>query len=215
MPDPNNFLLPAHDVIFMLIPKAANTSTKMAILSALGIGKDADPVNRRLFEATNRGVMRKQTKQFCRRADGTLKITIVRHPFDRVLSLYHNKVGPSRTQDGHMAFVHEGITLGCSLDEFVDHVCAKPDTEAEQHYRSQTFDLADSDGLIPDIIGHFEQLPLAWRYIQRVCNERGLMLPELPYANPTPKTQQFTRSQIDRLAERYHDDLHLLKYAVE
>jgi len=211
MPDPNNFLLPAHDIIFMLIPKAANTSTKLAILHALGIGTDAERTNHRVLEAIHRGTIRKVDRAFCRRADGALKISIVRHPLDRVLSLYHDKVAFAR----HRPFVSDGLALGTSLETFVQYVCNKPDSEADQHYRSQTWDLADGDGLIPDYIGLFEQLPLAWRHVQRLCRERGLMLDDLPHANKTQKNLRFTRSQIDRLAERYEQDLHLLRYAVQ
>lgn len=212
MPDPNNLLLPAQQIIFMLIPKAANTSIKHSVLRALGVKADYPRLNHAVNQALQIGRVIKVSKMQAQSMVECYKLAFVRHPYERLLSLYADKLAPGRPF--HERFRDYGLTPGVTMDELVDVVCSLKDRESDQHWRSQAYELFAGCQQVPNRIWKTEELPHAWREVQLVCQRRHLFLPNLPVLNATNNARRPRLSvrQMIRLEERYADDFQLLGY---
>jgi len=71
--------------------------------------------------------------------------------------------------------------------EFVERACKIPDEMADgdgKHFRSQYFDLADEDGLIPTFIGRFEKMAEDWQQVRDMA-WTGIALPVLGHLRET------------------------------
>lgn len=207
MPDPNNLALPEHGIVFMLLPKVANTSIKRAILTAQG--RQADNVHDpALFTYVDKAEA----------ARYPLRIGFVRDPLTRLASCWRDKI--MDLSDGALlpGFAAIGLRAGMPFDEFVEFVAGRPDAEctsAAQHFRSQAWSLAADGSVIPNLMGRFETLADDWRRVRRAVAERGGPgLPDLPHerrsdsasAPWTPRARAFA-------LHRYREDVRLFGYA--
>ena len=196
MPDPNNIILREHGLIFMCIPKAANTSIKMALQQALGLRGDPH----RVFETCDK----LEAKVF----DGE-KIAFTRNPVDRLRSCYIDKV----CRAPFPAFIRRGIPHGASFDEFIDHVCETPDQDADQHFRAQSYDLMIDDTMVPTFVGSVENIDVEWATVQEMCEKRGLHgVPSLPHANRTDADFHIPDNTLARIRQRYAEDFKAFGY---
>lgn len=193
MPDPNNIVSRKHKLCFMLIPKCANTSIKLAIMSALGKDPRVNP--HAAFDT-----MRTEDIP----AD-FLTVTVLRNPVSRIQSVWKDKV----RDKVHRGFrVHPEITEGMSLRAFVEAVSRIPDEDAEQHFRSQFWHLYDGSRYVPDVTARVETLKKDWKRIRRAVKiHSGLVLPSsLPRAN-TSEGELLWDSYLSSLVnERYATD---------
>lgn len=209
MPDPNNIALRAHGIVFMLIPKVANTSIKIALADALGLGRD-------YIHAPDKFdyVDTKEAKTF------PYRIGFVRDPLDRLLSCYRDKVigNPSdRVENGLRRF---GITRNMSFLDFIEAIAVIPDEECggvAQHFRSQVYSLADDDGtVIPTVLGRFEGLADDWQMVRDyVARFSGLQLhlPELGhYQRTDPGPVTYCAKGRAFALQRYRDDVRIFGY---
>lgn len=152
MADPNNALIARHKLVMMFICKAGNTSVKRALADALKIPNFDAPErlqpHRRFdlaFPTPNK------MDAYALRQRNYLVCGIVRHPLARLVSCYEDKVcgdklfGPlGRKYDGK--FRH-----GMPFEAFVKAVASIPDGQADQHFRSMSWDmLTESGELIPN-----------------------------------------------------------------
>lgn len=207
MPDPNNIVLREHGIVFMLIPKVANTSIKMALADALGIARDR--IHRpEKFEY----IGTEEAKAFPHR------IAFVRDPLDRLLSCYRDKVigSPSeRVANGLRKF---GIHPGMPLLDFVQTVAGIPDEECggvAQHFRSQAYSLCDQDGnIIPNIVYRFENLAITWPWVRSYVQEAsGLQLGPLEHQQWTdPGLVKYCARARAFALQRYRDDVRIFDY---
>lgn len=206
MPDPNNLALPERGIVFMLLPKVANTSIKRAILTAQGRRADNvhDPA---LFTYVDQSTA----------ARYPLRIGFVRDPMTRLASCWRDKI--MDLSDGKLlpGFVALGLHPGMAFDAFVEFVAGHADAEcrnAADHFRSQAWSLCRGDEVVPNLMGRFESLADDWRRVQAAAGERGLDLPGLPHerrsdsasASWTPRARAFA-------LQRYRDDVRLFGYA--
>lgn len=208
MPDPNNIALREHGIVFMLIPKVANTSVKMALADALGIDRGYIH-NPNRFEYVDT----EEAKDFPQR------IAFVRDPLDRLLSCYRDKVigSPSaRIVNGLRAF---GIQPNMPFLDFVETVAAIPDEKCggvAQHFRSQAYSLCyDDDSLIPNVLVRFEELNKGWAAVQQLVQMLSdLQLPPLErhQVAAAPRPIYCGRARGFAL-QRYCDDVRLFGYA--
>lgn len=207
MPDPNNAVLREHGIVFMLLPKVANTSIKIAILKALG--RPADNVHMQgVFEC----VSKEEAKGFPHR------IAFVRDPLSRLASCYRDKIVLQTDGQFLVGFRKLGFSPGMSFLKFIERVADIPDeksTGAAQHFRSMSHDLCEGDRVLPNVLGRDENLAADWAHVQRYVRDvSGLELPVLTHERETAgraEAKYCPRGKAFAL-QRYRDDVRLFGY---
>lgn len=195
MPDPNNIIVPGHDLIFMCIPKAANTSIKVAIMDALGM------------TGNPHSVFRACTKQEAQKTSA-FKIAFVRNPIARLRSCYIDKV----INNNFPAFKRCGIDHRIEFEEFVDIVCCLPDDKSDQHFRSQHYELYENGECVPDFVGKVERISRDWEAVKKICSGYGLNLPDLKTKNATNSGFKIQDNLLYKIKTRYKNDLKVFNY---
>lgn len=195
----------------MLIPKVANTSIKFSLLTALGMKPTYPGLNSAVSKAVRFGdIIRQADKAEIARMDW-LKIGFVRHPLTRFLSFYSDKVVKGHNSNKLRSL---GIAQGMTIEQVLDIVDQTPDSDADQHFRSQYFDLTHKGNVLPDMIVFHESLATGWRDVQEQCQQNsGLHLPALRTLNQTRSLREYVSPEIaDRIYYRYAEDFELFGY---
>lgn len=176
----NNIVIPDIDLIFMLIPKSATQSLRSV----------ADSF---------RLPYQFRSKKFVQViADRYMKISIVRNPFERLVSCWKQKT----IDKYHRTWELYGFKQGMPFSEFVSNLVNIPYSYADKHFRPMYMDLLDDDdNLIPDIVLRFEELPKGWNELSEALEERrNFKMPLLPHKNGTLH-KEYWKYYDDRLIE--------------
>jgi len=166
--EPNNIVIDQHRIVFMCLAKCASTSIQKAIVTALGLDPTKD-INRH-------PQLSWQTKEYiyqhCLNYD---IVAFVRDPHSRLVSAYRDKVETAV----HPAFKKLGFTVGMGFTRFAKLVCHTPDAVADQHFRSQYYDLTYNNIFLPTTMGRVECISDDWEILRQ--SQKRLVLPELPH----------------------------------
>lgn len=183
------------EINFWGIPKCANTSVKYALLGAntkreTSIGKAVHNFRYSKYISKTQAFQNRYTN-----------ITVTRHPFARVLSLYQDFV--IRRPNS--------LTKKCkNFDDFIDNVILKTDDTMNTniHFRSQCYFVAlpNYNGLFPiDVFDITEVDQLFHKYKLNPVK-----------INVTDRCGvELTQEQKDKIFERYKFDFQLLNYSNE
>jgi hypothetical protein len=151
------------------------------------------------------------------------KFAFVRNPWDRLVSfycsniIYLNQTDPKK-QNPNKPFKLLGCDKDTDFETFVKLVFNVNDAEANVHYRSQHALIAKDKRIdLLDFIGHFEDLNADWnRLMQLLPASVSSQLSDLIlWANKSEHSHYsayYTDKLRDLVAERYKDDIELLKY---
>lgn len=118
-------------VVYIPIPKAANTSIRTALLPCFGLAEDEV----RNVHQDSRVDKRSQKQALADAAQDAIVFTVVRHPALRILSAYRNKIGRLKPRFGHAARL--GISKGASFDEFLSILASVPVWQLDSHFKPQ------------------------------------------------------------------------------
>jgi hypothetical protein len=195
MPDPNNIVLHDHKLVFMCIPKAANTSIKNAIQKSLGMKGDPNQLGK--FDIWDKYQIH---------SSDYFSIAFVRNPIDRLVSCYKDKV----IRKHFPAFEKHGIDHGMDFESFVEIVVSTPDIKADQHFRSQAHELLIDDEIVPDYIGNVENIYNDWQTVKTLCPT--LNLPDLPFDNVSGFDISIDDTIKDKIYKRYKRDFEIFNY---
>lgn len=186
-------LIENHQAIFFYVPKVASTSLLRAF-STIAHGR----------EMSIRDVPKLKEREIAKYQD-YYKFAIVRNPYDRLVSCYHDKV------------LVGGICFGKDTNSFVDfvpRVCSVPDKHSNIHFRSQHEFITGRNGnLWTDYVGKFEKLDEEYDKICRVLGVRNP--PVLNRQNKSNRVsyKEYYNEQTKRLVmERYQKDIDLFDY---
>ena len=112
--------------------------------------------------------------------DEYFTFAFVRNPWDRLVSLYRDKIRGVYSPDNTILFsnlygarFHKGMTF----NKFAIQVCKIPDCISEIHFRSQHRRLIHNGKLLPNFVGRYENLA---EDFEKVCEITGLSL-KLPH----------------------------------
>ncbi len=195
------------ELIYVPIPKAANRSIKLALAHRLGMSLAESDVHALPWKFLNKRQLR---------ASPFFRFTFVRHPLDRLLSCYTQKiVSYERNKGGRPEFWRHGRRFWpqMSFDEFVHEVAKIPDSRSDVHFRSQhTFISNDVTAELPlEFTGKFESMEDDWNRFAPHFD-----LPLLPSTNKTrhkPWREAYT-PELEAIAhERYAVDMKLFGYS--
>lgn len=200
---PSAIVLPAQKLLYVPVPKVANRSIKAALAAAAGLpfseGQEPD------FQTVPLTAVPSYGDYF--------RFTFVRHPLDRLVSCYAQKIVLyARQLQMPLLFWRYGrrFWAGMSFAEFVTAVAAIPDGRADRHFRSQHTFVYPQGTLAVDFIGRFEQMAQDWAQVQQRTG-----LGPLPHFNPSPHkpfTEMYTPALAQAAAERYRQDMELFGY---
>ena len=156
----NVIVLPQYKFVFFAMPKVANSSIKVAILDELGIKTTED----RLHKHPALNITCPQNVFNC--CMGFFKATIVRNPYDRLVSCYESKI-KDWYKCKNQGFVAAGFNPKMTFGDYIDQVCVDP--FANIHFQPQLPVLKCCDTLLVDFIGFFEKLSESWDFIRNAA----------------------------------------------
>jgi chondroitin 4-sulfotransferase 11 len=213
-------LLRPYSAIYISVPKVACTSFKTAFARLLGLGLDkanGDP--HRLRYPSPVPIARLQPLLY----PGFYRFAFVRNPWDRLVSCYRDKI--KNEVDGYTHFtIRPGVanclarwsafSPGMTFDEFAAAVAAIPDSEADEHFRSQHTFLAGRNGeLAADFVGRYEKLADDFALVRERTGLPDIELPRLQAARTAAKyAAYYTPATRDLVARRFRRDIELFGY---
>lgn len=197
----------------MLVPKVANTSFYHLILRRVGMPcETSEEIALGMRLGLGKGFYTRQKTDI---PDDWLSVAFVRHPIDRLLSCYQQKVVETGASGLRR---HHGITRGMGFDDFVDKVAKSRDgPKCDDHIRSQSANLVVDDEIVPRLLGRFERILEDWAairlHIEHWC---GRDYGELPHRNPSARTPvDVTTAQRGQIYARYRADFLHFNYLPE
>lgn len=203
---------------FLTVPKAANTSVKIALLSTIHRRPDETLEGHPLSSLVHRqdlDLLPYERKAGIVRSPVDFAFTVVRNPWDRLVSCYKSKVD---TDSFHGPFAHYGMYRGMPFATFVEWVATTEDARAEIHFRSQMAILTHRRRLLPSFVLRFEKLDRHWPLVQSYfCDTHTIDIPRLTVSNvsrnPSDDYQSYYDARTkDLVYKRYRSDVDVLGY---
>jgi len=212
---PRVWLLEKEKIGYIRIRKVASSSISLCLTQHLTSGNNQQDaiIDKALLKATEARYSSHITHPVIRRdlKGKYFLFAFVRNPLLRAWSCYKNKViKPGNAAKKHV-LNNRGFYFGMDFTEFVDVLAKLPDKIIDRHLRSQSWDLSDEQGLLPDYIGKLETFDADWEVIS---NKYGL--PKPMHHNKTGNSVKITdicpRASMEKLIVRYADDIELFGY---
>ena len=201
-PDTRVALWEQHKLLYVRVPKCANTSIMQSI---------EDTQTKHMW-----------SDEISTLDDAWTTFSFVRNPWARIVSAYSDKIrGDTGTQpmvNGvYEGFLSAGIPVyeGMSFAEFCEVVCDIPDEKIDRHLRSQASFLMRDGKPIVHIIGRLEDMDRDWRSIMDAA---GLDFPlrHLNRAKRRHYGEYFgDRRLINLVGDRYAEDERCFNYDFE
>ena len=211
---PTGILCHRFRFIFFPVPKAASSSIRRLIAEMEGLPSEGDPHHVIAFDL----VWAKSLHDY----SGYRKFTVVRNPWDRLVSCFKDKV-----QERHngRAEVLEGFErynkiLRTSLfypemtfAEFVDVIAKIPDAIADEHFRSQYRMFCGPGGArLVDRVIKFEDLQDEFRHLLAELGARNYEVQHMNRSSTAEYKQLYTDTLAEIVERRYRKDIELLNY---
>lgn len=201
--------------IFFYIPKVASTSIKKALAKTLFEKIITARVHTFWFDE----VIDVQKGEY----PDYFKFTIVRNPWDRIVSCYSDKilfedVTNYKYKNGvfrRYARKYKNLFYrGMPFEEFVRVISSIPDEKSDRHFRSQRCFITDeNENILVDFIGRYEALS---RDLAVLCGKTQLENIPLFHENKSKREKDYRslyNEETKRLIEeRYKDDIELFDY---
>ena len=221
---------------YFAIPKVANSSLKSVAANILAEEIDENYVdeNWKLSQfriKESRKALRKKRiliKSFTANEEKYWKFTVVRNPWDRLISCYAQKVVNKDSNGNLVNNIHniDGVAKpllkeygtvfnkNMQFSDFVDFVFSTSDEESNKHFRSQhTFVTEPSGKLLVDYVGHFEDLTNEFRYIKKKCAfPQHIEIPHLLKSQRKDNTIYYSDAAYEKVITRYARDFSLFGY---
>lgn len=220
---PTYFLSPKLGAAYLQIPKAACSSIQARILAAESPGLYAELESTIKTNVTplhyTPGMFTKAAS-----ADGFLRFTFVRHPFNRLLSFYIEQVSPPQPppvdDDSRKSLEKDlernGFRFGMPFEEFIGRMVGDPVGRNNPHVRPQAEFVLGAAGLNVDFIGRVESIGRDWPRLNAALGAGLGQIGKLNFhgGQSWRDSPWFDRRTVARLAEHYRYDLWLFGYDV-
>lgn len=206
-----NIYVPQLNLIYLSITKTGNSSIKSMLLDKVDVKYDKDEYLT-IHRKSNDTFQRITTKEITENKDA-FKFSVVRNPFDRLVSCYKNKILEEEylpIQEGFGKIFYKGMPF----EEFVIKVCKIPDIFSDRHFRSQYSYLYYKDKLIVDYLGKFENLEEDLSYI--IDKYKLEAVPHINKSSIKSDYRDYYTPELVRMVyKRYEDDIIKFNYQKE
>ncbi len=206
--------------VYVPIPKVASSSVKHHFADVLYPDR-AGTFSGKIHQSEIFEYRLKESVDFSEYKD-YFKFSFVRNPWDRIVSCYVDKI---LNRSERELFMKKRDTLfleypwyrpGMTFDEFVRGVSKTPDSIADEHFRSQTSFIVDSNFRpFVDFVGKYENIQ---NDFLRVCQSLQIPGISLRHTNKTKKghySSYYSEETRDIVARRYEDDIRMFGYSFE
>jgi hypothetical protein len=188
-----------HKCIYVRIPKCASRSVSQSLFGNFGGGHQTILEYQLIFS-------RKEFSTY-------FKFTLVRNPWDRLVSAYHflREGGIAKTD---MAWADKHLFAYIDFDVFVKTWVNRDTIHSFQHFRPQYEYICGRQGrLLLDFVGYYENLDGDFAYIQDRLGISGKLL----FSNKTRSRRRDYRSYYDDdtaqiVSDVYAEDIRILGY---
>lgn len=161
-------------VLYLINAKVASSSIKASILKLENSEYDKD-YNQIHKEALQWTKYIKSKKQFLKNYKRYFKFAFVRNPYERLVSCYENKyhtdkkaVGKTLSEFQFDSYPFGFLKKDKGFSNFVFRICLIPDRFADEHFRSQYFQLYTQDGkCLANYVGHYENIEKEYEPIRQ------------------------------------------------
>jgi hypothetical protein len=197
------------NIVYIGIPKNANSSINRLFLKKLGIPFDENDYNTIHVVKQQFAISKKEVVKL-KKSQSIKSIAFVRNPFSRLVSCYKNKIIDENSRplyEGYYGFIYHKM----SFEKFVNRIILIPDIMSDIHFRSQSSFLFKGSTPLFDYLGHVETLQEDCETIIKEHN-----LPPLKSINVSKKDYEWEEFYTPKLAEkvykRYQKDFERLGY---
>lgn len=198
------------DFAYLSIPKAANTSIKIALIPTVGLAPE-DEVNgrpaRTLVHDKINGPFEYRSRAYIAERPVGFVFSAVRNTWERIASCWYDKV----VRRFHVPFAHYGFEKGMPFTGFVGCIAAIEDERAEVHFRSQLTQLYYRRRFLPDVVFRTEQLAAQWPRLQAwFAGRHGTAIGHLPSANRSgraPAREIYDAASREFVRNRYEEEI--------
>lgn len=193
-------------LVYLINPKCACSSIKQALN---GLDENRHYPNVHILPE----VIMKERHKLNAVEKNYFKFTIIRNPFERIVSFYINKFERAVKTDYRFEYNEYlgGILRADMTFSAVIHVIyGIPPCLANNHFRSQCY-LVDATGYSLDFIGRLENIEADWQTIAERFD-----LPTLPVTNKTPSydyRDYYDLPTLELVNEYYQEDIQRFGYA--
>lgn len=201
--------------IYMPIPKAGTKSIKQAFADYLYKYNSDERFNTSKINTKGLPFNRISKSKAETLRDDLFVFSFVRNPFKRILSCYFDKIRKKTTYKGFLRYKNQ-FYREMSFEEFVKKISDIPDSDADQHFRSQSqFLMGKNQQLIPHYTGKLEQFEEDFRKIAKRLDCKTLQLKHInkSKAKKINYEDYFTPQIVDLILDRYDSDFQLFGYS--
>ena len=200
--------------IYMPVPKAGTKSIKQSFADYLY--KSNSDARFNTSETNTKGLpFNKISKSKAEKLrDDLFVFSFVRNPFKRILSCYFDKIRKKTTYKGFLRY-NDQFYSEMSFEEFVRKISDIPDSDADQHFRSQSqFLMGENHKLIPHFTGKLEQFEDDFRKVAERLNCETLQLQHInkSKAKKINYENYFTPEIKQLIFKRYQTDFNIFNY---
>ncbi len=185
--------------IFVHIPKCAGTAVCRTLF-----GQD---------KVTHRSVAKYQLIFSPEEFNSYFKFTVVRNPWDRLVSAYHFMKGGGGTS-GDQKWAEKYLLPYANFDTFVTQALRLPEVQSRHYFRPQYsyICLPGSTQPLVDYIGRVENLQQA---LDHICSQLGMDQHQIQRVNTSQRgnyQEYFNSDTRDIASQVYAEDLQLFGY---
>ncbi len=186
----------AKDIVYVRVPRGANTSIRLAIPDA----QEEKVSPSRLYKNYPNAFI----------------FSFARNPWARLVSGYRSKLC-QRNSANKAAFkklvrLDSRFRQHMPFEEFAELICGLPDRKVEKHFRSQSYFLKHKGQLIPDFVGRLENIQADWEKVQAITNA-NLPLQHTNRSGATHYQEYYATPRLRELvADRYAEDISSFGY---
>jgi len=196
-----SLILEDFKTICFFIPKTASSSFRVTFYEIIK--------NKKPEKFDDVYTLPRVLKKNIQKHEDYFKFTIMRDPYEKLLSCYYDFIIDKRRERVIRDFP---FYYGMSFKEFVKVVCSISDEESDTHFRSQHTFITNKGNLVVDYIAKYENLEIEYPKIMKKMGIENIpKLPNIKKSKAKAKERKdlYTNEIKEMVYERYKKDFEI------